>query len=338
MHNITYTYNALTGDWICSDEKCGNVNSSQRTHCNRCNRVRPKSTMKMNPKQVLFKSNDWKCDDCGNINWAKRDKCNMCSKAKFSKKVNDGKLNKELRTGKGGGHYDIQGSNEKRVHDSDDEEYDEFGRKKKRKILDKDEKNDKNENESNRNNSNHSNSREEPSYKSDTYRNRNFNHSSSRNFTSNNYEKGNIYGENRNYSRPHKVGGEYHKNYYGRGNLDQSFNTSRNNGIYRYEGSSRYQGRTRHDDNNKIYDRNRRYNGNNRYWNGGRYENKDRYDGRSRNDVNNSRYEDRSRHGDSSRYGQEQDYDRRYSDRTDISYEKNNERKTDYEIRRYRKD
>lgn len=87
-----------------------------------------------NTKNIFFKSNDWKCDDCGNINWAKREKCNICSKSRYTKILNEHKNNKEIRTGKGGGHYDIQHNNEKRVHDSEDEEYDEFGRKKKKKI------------------------------------------------------------------------------------------------------------------------------------------------------------------------------------------------------------
>uniref|UniRef100_A0A8C9HD67 RanBP2-type domain-containing protein n=1 Tax=Piliocolobus tephrosceles TaxID=591936 RepID=A0A8C9HD67_9PRIM len=129
---------------------CRNVNFAKRTHCNRCNRVRPKTSIKKVPKQLFLKPNDWKCEDCGNINWAKRDKCNICSKSRYENKLSEFKSNKEIRTGKAGGHYDIQENNEKRVHDSEDEEYDEFGRKKKkRKKTENDGRSVNEDNESN---------------------------------------------------------------------------------------------------------------------------------------------------------------------------------------------
>ncbi|ANQ06166.1 Zinc-finger [Plasmodium coatneyi] len=247
MENRKYIDNELTGDWICSDDKCGIVNSAQRTHCNRCNRVRPKSTMRKNPKQVLFKANDWKCEDCGNINWAKRDKCNICSKVKFPKKGSDPKSNKEVRTGKGGGHYDIQGSNEKRVHDSDDEEYDEFGRKKKRKIVDKDVKKDKDrdDNDTSRDASGYTNNKES-SYKKDTYRNKQFNDSPSRNSTSNNYQKGG-------------GGGGYYKNYYDRRKEDGDYSARRYDGSNKHDDRNRYDDRGRHDERKSNYDSGRRH-------------------------------------------------------------------------------
>ncbi|EUR46769.1 hypothetical protein PFBG_06247 [Plasmodium falciparum 7G8] len=180
MDNHKYIDKSKSGDWICTDENCRNVNFSKRTHCNRCNRVRPKSIGK-NTKNIFFKSNDWKCDDCGNINWAKREKCNICSKSRYTKILNEHKNNKEIRTGKGGGHYDIQHNNEKRVHDSEDEEYDEFGRKKKKKIKTEDyEKKEKRYSEDSR-----INNHKDISYKhNNNYKNKNSDRSRSRSVSS----------------------------------------------------------------------------------------------------------------------------------------------------------
>ncbi|CXI49591.1 zinc finger, RAN binding protein, putative [Plasmodium berghei] len=162
MEDHKYSDKRDSEDWICTDEKCRNVNSYKRMYCIQCNRVRPKKTIKKNPKQILFKTNDWKCDDCGNINWAKREKCNICGKSKYTKKINDFKPNKEIRTGKGGGHYDIQGNNERRAHDSEDEEFDEFGRRKKRKLPNNEGNDSKTQtgNSSTRNYNNYSNNKD----------------------------------------------------------------------------------------------------------------------------------------------------------------------------------
>ncbi|SBT75455.1 zinc finger, RAN binding protein, putative [Plasmodium ovale] len=251
---------AKSEDWICTDENCRNVNFSKRTHCNRCNRVRPKSAVKKNPKQVLFKSNDWKCDDCGNINWAKREKCNICSKSRYTKKVNEFKTNKEIRTGKGGGHYDIQGNNEKRVHDSDDEEYDEFGRKKKRKIAGNDEKGLK-ENLESRNNSANKDShyrsdpyRSDPDrsdrdrsdpYRTDLHKNKSFEGSRSRSFPRDDYKNNHAHGEDKGF-RKNYAGGDSRKYYEKKYNSDGK----------PMDRNSNYEDRF----NERIYDNSNRYN------------------------------------------------------------------------------
>jgi hypothetical protein len=64
---------------------------------------------------------------CMNINWASRAECNLCQ-------TKNPKLTEEKREGRAGGHYERQevATKAKKAADSD-EEYDEFGRKKKKR-------------------------------------------------------------------------------------------------------------------------------------------------------------------------------------------------------------
>ncbi|KAK2550041.1 Zinc finger Ran-binding domain-containing protein 2 [Acropora cervicornis] len=72
----------------------------------------------------LFSADDWMCSKCGNVNWARRSDCNMCGHPKFSKV--------EQRTGYGGGYNEREGVEYIKRDDSDDE-FDEFGRRRKSK-------------------------------------------------------------------------------------------------------------------------------------------------------------------------------------------------------------
>jgi len=121
------------GDWECGAPDCDNVNFAKRTRCNKCGVPRPKTG---DPLQDvphfggppgLFKKGDWPCPHCGNVNWARRDKCNICNAPKPTD-------NDEPRTGRGGGHFDLQDPADRKDHNSDNEEFDEFGRKKKRRT------------------------------------------------------------------------------------------------------------------------------------------------------------------------------------------------------------
>ena len=66
------------------------------------------------------------CTKCGNVNWARRNVCNLCN----AKKLAD----LEVRTGFGGGYNDRQDIEYVRRGDTN-EEFDEFGRKKKSKVC-----------------------------------------------------------------------------------------------------------------------------------------------------------------------------------------------------------
>eukprot|EP00915_Cephaloidophora_sp_WS-2016_P008359 GHVH01011520.1.p1 GENE.GHVH01011520.1~~GHVH01011520.1.p1 ORF type:complete len:234 (+),score=37.67 GHVH01011520.1:30-731(+) len=126
------------GDWLCS---CGNTNFMRRNVCNKCGK-KPHSAHEKNRRfsdgttsQAKNKpdfTDDWICASCMNHNWARRDTCNICNTPKPAK-------DETPRLGKGGGHCDIQDPSDRLEHDSDDEQYDEYGRKKTgksgRKIL-----------------------------------------------------------------------------------------------------------------------------------------------------------------------------------------------------------
>ncbi|KAI8815075.1 hypothetical protein BJ742DRAFT_864402 [Cladochytrium replicatum] len=76
----------------------------------------------------LFSEKDWACRLCGNINWARRFACNQCN----SPKPGSGK--DASREGFGGGYKDREDIVEyKESRFNDDDEWDEFGRRKKKK-------------------------------------------------------------------------------------------------------------------------------------------------------------------------------------------------------------
>lgn len=123
------------GDWYCPDPMCKNINFARRDKCNRCGKEKSESGQKKKLGQEigkaaaeksrgLFSADDWQCNKCGNVNWARRQQCNMCNAPKFGEV--------EERTGYGGG-YNERGVVEYIKRDESDDEYDEFGRRKKKK-------------------------------------------------------------------------------------------------------------------------------------------------------------------------------------------------------------
>ncbi|XP_055628563.1 zinc finger Ran-binding domain-containing protein 2 isoform X3 [Toxorhynchites rutilus septentrionalis] len=77
----------------------------------------------------LFSAEDWQCSKCANVNWARRHTCNLCNAPRFCEV--------EERTGYGGG-YNDRGTVEYKEREESDDEYDEFGRRRKKRKISND--------------------------------------------------------------------------------------------------------------------------------------------------------------------------------------------------------
>ncbi|KAK9507261.1 hypothetical protein O3M35_007162 [Rhynocoris fuscipes] len=107
------------GEWICSDPDCGRINYA-------INRKVGQEIGIDIAKQSrgLFSADDWQCCSCMNINWARRTHCNRCNTPKVRIV--------EERNGYGGGYNDRQHVEYIKRDDTNDD-YDDYGRKKRSK-------------------------------------------------------------------------------------------------------------------------------------------------------------------------------------------------------------
>uniref|UniRef100_A0A1I8AAQ1 Zinc finger Ran-binding domain-containing protein 2 n=1 Tax=Steinernema glaseri TaxID=37863 RepID=A0A1I8AAQ1_9BILA len=118
------------GEWACTDAKCAYINKEHFTKCRTCGREKPRAKQCVGQEigkdvaeksKGLFSPQDWVCTKCNNVNWARRNVCNVCNTKKFG--------GADARTGYGGGYMDRQ--EVEYISRKVDEEFDEFGRKKK---------------------------------------------------------------------------------------------------------------------------------------------------------------------------------------------------------------
>ncbi|KAK8797415.1 hypothetical protein WA158_004623 [Blastocystis sp. Blastoise] len=117
-------------NWKCPT--CGNMNWAWRNDCNRCKTKAPKEVLTVQKEDKPFrqkvpnqKPTDWECEKCHNINWDYRKTCNKCDAPK------PGLVKEEPRTGLGGGYYERQDPSDRVQHEDSDDEFDDFGRRKK---------------------------------------------------------------------------------------------------------------------------------------------------------------------------------------------------------------
>uniref|UniRef100_T1IEV8 Zinc finger Ran-binding domain-containing protein 2 n=1 Tax=Rhodnius prolixus TaxID=13249 RepID=T1IEV8_RHOPR len=133
MSNLRRRFSKRDTSWVCKRTNCGIENDKDRILCRSCGKSK-KTTYRVGRDLAqssggLFSPTDWICKSCGNINWAKRISCNLCNKSRDD-------LLDEIRTGAGGG-YNERDIVEYVKNSDSDNEYDEYGRIKKRKKLGK---------------------------------------------------------------------------------------------------------------------------------------------------------------------------------------------------------
>ncbi|CAD7944426.1 unnamed protein product [Amoebophrya sp. A120] len=116
------------GDWQCPVKACGTINSKRLNNCEKCGKSKPvrndaEMPMTMSAPPGLFKPGDWTCSSCANVNWDWRTRCNLCQSLKPE-------LQEKREGGRAGGYFDRQDPEDRKQHDSDEEEFDDYGRKK----------------------------------------------------------------------------------------------------------------------------------------------------------------------------------------------------------------
>eukprot|EP00747_Dinoflagellata_sp_TGD_P003973 gnl/TRDRNA2_/TRDRNA2_110221_c0_seq1.p2 gnl/TRDRNA2_/TRDRNA2_110221_c0~~gnl/TRDRNA2_/TRDRNA2_110221_c0_seq1.p2 ORF type:complete len:180 (+),score=37.67 gnl/TRDRNA2_/TRDRNA2_110221_c0_seq1:88-627(+) len=120
-------------DWRCTN--CETANFRKRTSCTTCGQSKPELRDQITHSKI-FKQGDWQCYHCTNVNWDWREICNRCQRLRPDVEIRNRQRHEETRTlrrseeGKAGGFFERQAI-EKKEWNSDDEDCDEFGRKKK---------------------------------------------------------------------------------------------------------------------------------------------------------------------------------------------------------------
>mmetsp|Transcript_31820 Transcript_31820/g.69598 ORF Transcript_31820/g.69598 Transcript_31820/m.69598 type:complete len:183 (-) Transcript_31820:130-678(-) len=128
-------------DWKCP--ACKTLNFKKRMSCLACAAARPEGQREVLKDWRTGKKDtgdnvhaDWTCRACKQFNLAAQTVCKRCqgpcppkTAALGTVELSDG------RTGRGSGHFDRDGEDARNDWNSDDEEFDEFGRKKRSSVA-----------------------------------------------------------------------------------------------------------------------------------------------------------------------------------------------------------
>lgn len=124
-------------DWQCPKPSCRTVNFKKRLTCISCGARKPDGTSRPLDDWrdgEKFPQGPWDCDVCRIKNEAGAFYCIQCKKPSpdMARMIEEEKTKRSQEEGRGGGLFDRQDPNDKKAWDSDGEEFDEFGRRKKK--------------------------------------------------------------------------------------------------------------------------------------------------------------------------------------------------------------
>eukprot|EP00392_Amoebophrya_sp_AT5.2_P005665 g5675.t1 len=117
-------------DWECPNEKCKNINFKKRDTCNRCGLKKPKDAQpdprvarQIAQQEAMSSDTFWNCPACGTRNPPNFQRCEMCNAPKITTERIKSKMEHQ---GRAGGYFDRQEEVERKEHNSDDDDVDEF--------------------------------------------------------------------------------------------------------------------------------------------------------------------------------------------------------------------
>lgn len=123
-------------DWQCPKPSCRTVNFKKRQTCISCGARKPEGSNRplddwRDGEKISM--GPWTCSECSSKNEGGAMYCMQCKQPSpdMKRAIEEEKQQRAADEGRGGGLFDRQDPNDRNAWDSDDEEVDEFGRRKK---------------------------------------------------------------------------------------------------------------------------------------------------------------------------------------------------------------
>lgn len=123
-------------DWQCPKPSCRTVNFKKRQTCISCGARKPEGSNRplddwRDGEKISM--GPWTCSECSSKNEGGAMYCMQCKQPSpdMKRAIEEDKQQRAADEGRGGGLFDRQDPNDRNAWDSDDEEVDEFGRRKK---------------------------------------------------------------------------------------------------------------------------------------------------------------------------------------------------------------